>query len=289
MKKSLFTAFAVGLGLTVNVMAQVPSYVPTNGLVGWWPFNGNANDESGNGNNGTVNGAILTVDRFGNANKAYSFDGFFSEIIVPNSSSFNFSNQISVSLWFKINSLNMNLNQTLYSGRLIDKQTPNVSADGFMIDCIKFLSSTHPNYCQNNNETKIRTIFGLQNNINCSNFSNCFDYSDWCNISVTFLDGNQKIYLNGQILLNSVCSNSSLLNNALNLVFGHTTMSGHEDTHFNGNIDDIGIWNRALSECEIQDLYNAQINSVTGSISVSPQPATLGSSVSLSTVSQSPQ
>jgi hypothetical protein len=36
-------------------MAQVPSYVPTNGLVGWWPFNGNANDESGNGNNGTVN------------------------------------------------------------------------------------------------------------------------------------------------------------------------------------------------------------------------------------------
>jgi len=40
--------------------AQVPSYVPTNGLVGWWPFNGNANDESGNGNNGTVNGA--TVD-----------------------------------------------------------------------------------------------------------------------------------------------------------------------------------------------------------------------------------
>jgi hypothetical protein len=45
------------------------------GLVAHYPFNGNANDESGNGNNGTVNGATLTTDRFGNMNKAYSFDG----------------------------------------------------------------------------------------------------------------------------------------------------------------------------------------------------------------------
>ena len=52
---------------------NVPSYVPTNGLVGWWPFNGNANDESGNGNDGTNNGATLTTDRFGNANSAYDF------------------------------------------------------------------------------------------------------------------------------------------------------------------------------------------------------------------------
>jgi hypothetical protein len=55
--------------------AQVPSYVPTNGLVGWWPFNGNANDESGNGNNGTPTGCQLTTDRVGNSNRAYSFDG----------------------------------------------------------------------------------------------------------------------------------------------------------------------------------------------------------------------
>jgi hypothetical protein len=75
MKKSLFSACVVGLGLTVNLWGQVPNYVPTNGLVGFWPFNGNANDESGNGNNGTVNGATLTTDRFGVANRAYSFDG----------------------------------------------------------------------------------------------------------------------------------------------------------------------------------------------------------------------
>jgi len=51
------------------------------GLVAYYPFNGNANDESGNGNNGTVNGATLTSDRFGNANSAYSFDGVNMRII----------------------------------------------------------------------------------------------------------------------------------------------------------------------------------------------------------------
>ena len=67
-------------------MAQtVPSYLPTNGLVGWWPFNGNAQDESGNGNHGTVNGATLTSDRSGNLNKAFSLDGINSFIIVKNS------------------------------------------------------------------------------------------------------------------------------------------------------------------------------------------------------------
>ncbi len=65
MKKQVLIAFAVGLSITANTFAQVPSYVPTNGLVGYWPFNGNANDESGSGNNGTVNGATLTTDRFG--------------------------------------------------------------------------------------------------------------------------------------------------------------------------------------------------------------------------------
>ena len=46
----------------------------TNGLVAYYPFNGNANDESGNGNDGTNYGAALTTDRKGNPNSAYSFE-----------------------------------------------------------------------------------------------------------------------------------------------------------------------------------------------------------------------
>jgi len=60
--------------------SSLTAQIPSNGLVAWYPFNGNANDESGNGNNGVVNGATLTADRFGNANGAYSFDGVNSFI-----------------------------------------------------------------------------------------------------------------------------------------------------------------------------------------------------------------
>ena len=53
-----------------SIYAQVPTYVPTNGLIAYYPFNGNANDVSGNGNNGTINGANLTNDRINSANSA---------------------------------------------------------------------------------------------------------------------------------------------------------------------------------------------------------------------------
>jgi hypothetical protein len=82
MRKIAVIAYTVLISF--QILAQVPSYVPTNGLVGWWPFTGNAIDSSGNGNNGTVNGETLTTDRFGNANKAYSFDG--NDFIEVNSS-----------------------------------------------------------------------------------------------------------------------------------------------------------------------------------------------------------
>jgi len=51
------------LALSINAFGQVPNYVPTNGLVGWWGFNGNANDESANGNNGTVKCGLMKVNR----------------------------------------------------------------------------------------------------------------------------------------------------------------------------------------------------------------------------------
>ena len=84
---------------TQTLFAQVPSYVPTSGLVGYWPFIGNANDESGNGNNGTVTGATLTADRFGNSNSAYSFDGQ-SYIRVPHNQNYNFGiGNYTLSVW----------------------------------------------------------------------------------------------------------------------------------------------------------------------------------------------
>lgn len=62
--------------------------IPTNGLILHLPFDGNANDMSGRGNHGTVNGASLTTDRKGNSRSAYSFDGVNDFIRINNSNSF---------------------------------------------------------------------------------------------------------------------------------------------------------------------------------------------------------
>lgn len=72
------------------------------GLVAYYPFNGNANDESGNGNDGEVNGATLAVDRKGKTAKAYAFDGESSVITVTDSAGvLNLSGNVNftMSLW----------------------------------------------------------------------------------------------------------------------------------------------------------------------------------------------
>ena len=76
------------------------SQIPTNGLVGYWPFSGNANDSSGNNLNGTVNGAVLTEDRFGNPSSAYSFDGNDDYILVNDDDLLSFpNNEFTFSFW----------------------------------------------------------------------------------------------------------------------------------------------------------------------------------------------
>jgi len=71
-----------------------------NGLVAYYPFNGNANDESGKGNNGTVEGAALVEDRFGNADRAYFFDGD-DYINAGNTIELIKNNALSIAVWIK--------------------------------------------------------------------------------------------------------------------------------------------------------------------------------------------
>ena len=64
--------------IQIGTSQDLPSNIPTSGLIAYYPFNGNANDESGNSNNGSVLGASLSGDRFGNENSAYTFNGIDS-------------------------------------------------------------------------------------------------------------------------------------------------------------------------------------------------------------------
>lgn len=222
MKKN-FLCILFALLVLQPLLAQVPSYVPTNGLVGYWPFNGNANDESGNGNNGTVNGTTLTADRFGNANKSYSF-GPNKYIEVLNNPSINLSNSFSISIWIKALPSTTVIRKGYQYG--IDLGISNSTAN---------TNGLYP-HCYN------PTL--LTNSI--------LDSSNWFHIVATNSNNIQKIYING------ILTNTSSVSTTYQLYPNNLTIgSWYLNETYNGLLDDIGLWNRALTQQEITNLYNS--------------------------------
>ena len=270
MKKSMFTAFALGLCLTANLMAQVPNYVPTNGLVGWWPFNGNANDESGNGNNGTVNGATLTTDRFGAANKAYSFDGVDDFIEVQHNNNLNIL-PITILAWFQTQNPQFN--------KMIVSKYACQSQNGYSLH----LSNNYPSayYFFDGNSNDYLSLDGVSNNFQTLN-----DNLWHCAI-LTVKNDSSKLFIDGiQIYNSNIVGSINVTSTNVNLNFGRylTGICGSgQNYYYNGKIDEIGIWNYALTDCEIQDLYHAQLGSFSNStVSINPTSSPLGSNATLS-------
>lgn len=218
------------------IIPNVPNNVPVNGLVGYWPFTGNAADSSGNGNNGTVNGATLTTDRYGNANKAYSYDGSSSYINVPNSSSLQFNGGITISTWLNASSSPSPVSYWFSKGS--DGGTP-YSWISNLIGSTKIMNIGV--YDNSNNYVGVSSNTALQLNT-------------WINFAVTFDGINAKAYVNG-VLENTISCSYNTFANAYDLTFGRRYNSG-SPYFWDGKIDDFGIWNRALSEPEIKRLYN---------------------------------
>jgi hypothetical protein len=254
MKKSLFSACVVGLGLTVNLWAQVPNYVPTNGLVGYWPFNGNANDESGNGNNGTVNGATLTTDRFGNTGKAYDFDGS-NKINLGRLSiidTLNATKDISYSLWIKAD---QNQSQFNFMPLLSKRQEPWQSA-GNAQSYFTIHGGGEFYYPRNNKYICYAFVdahmygYGLNNGLDGGQT----DDNNWHSIIATKNNNLYSLYYDGSLI--DTLMDNSVLYSTDSMIVGYQGVWGFSyERWYKGTIDDIGIWNRALTDQEISDLY----------------------------------
>ena len=91
-------AILISTILVLLVITGTVSAGLTDNLVAYYPFNGNANDQSSNGYDGTVYGATLTSDRFGNPGSAYSFDGIDDYISVDYTDAFQLP-EITISVW----------------------------------------------------------------------------------------------------------------------------------------------------------------------------------------------
>jgi hypothetical protein len=107
--KPTVTALILGISLLVPCLRSsaqtLPDYLPTNGLVGWWPFNGNANDESGNGHHGVVHGPVATVDRNDENSSAFHFRGYGEYISLGSAGLSDDPYSFSCSVWTFVDSL----------------------------------------------------------------------------------------------------------------------------------------------------------------------------------------
>jgi hypothetical protein len=250
--KNKLLLIAMGLALTTQMIsAQIPSYVPTNGLVAYYPFTDNANDESGNVNNGIVNGATLTTDRFGNINSAYNFNGS-SWIEVPYNQIFNFgTNSFTLSCWAsKEGSTQWQHLITRNYIPIWPNSTGNYALR-YDNDNIGFYSSAGTIGSASSSNGIL--ISSQQNNLtNWNHFVGVFN-------SVT---QNMQIYMNGNLIasgpLNIPIQNYDSIGNMYFGVEHPTTVLPSGPQFLTGKIDDIGIWNRALTQEEITSLYYSE-------------------------------
>jgi hypothetical protein len=275
MKHLLTLALLLCLGTFAS--AQIPSYVPTNGLVGWWPFNGNANDESGNGNHGTVNGATLAADRFGNPAKAYSFDGN-SKINLGRLSiidTLDSNRNISYSLWFLADSIQSSFAKM----PLISKRQTYWGTAGFS----QSYFTLHGGGQDNRRNGK---------NI-CTGFIDAHFYSSqlleggvtndnrWHCLIATKSGNAYKMYFDGT-LFDSILDNSVLFS-IDDMIIGFQGVWGFENEKwYKGHLDDIAIYNRALTAAEVQQLYTGQSAcNLTVNLATSDTLAACGNSITL--------
>ncbi len=218
-----------------NYDIKTPS-LPTNGLVAYYPFSGNANDSSGNGNNGTVSGAKLTTDRFGKANKAYSFDGVSNQIIVPNSPTLTFNNSISFSFWGKLDSLVSGIPLAIR-----DENTAHETSTRTDMGATPF-----PDYDINNGISggNVYVKSQIKTDLNWHNFIGVFNQST--NVTTFYIDG--KLQGTSNVAITTI--------DKAHLTFGAASYSWGSNQYFKGKIDDIRIYNRSIDSIEIQNLYH---------------------------------
>jgi hypothetical protein len=234
----LFFFFALLLiGNAVRAQTVLPAYVPPAGLVGWWPFTGNAGDSSGRGNHGTSNSAVLAPDRFGVANAAYVFGGDSSYIEVRDTNSLQVR-LLTMSVWVKPDVFGRR-QQLIYKGRKTDAY-----GEGY--------------YLQTAGEAGIKISGGCQPNVGwrLSYFNpQGLPAGVWTHLCSTYDGLYIRNYVNGeQSDANPITGQIDLCQGA-NLRFGYGQDLYPGPRPFKGSLDEIGLWNRALTPAEVKALY----------------------------------
>jgi hypothetical protein len=235
---------------------------PSNGLIGYWPFHGNANDISGYGNHGTVHGAALDMDKYNQANEAYYFDGVSGYIEMNNDSVLNPGHQITMSAWVYLNSYEDHQN-------FVSK-----SYDTIVLPFISYSLKMGINGGLENLEFQlsidsVRYILASHDTI---------PLNQWVHIMGVYDGSDMKIFINGLQDLNTIHISGNITSYHSNLNVGRyqqgNSAVGHKQL-CHGRIDEVGLWDRALSLLEIQSVYTgiSSLSDQRNGIQIYPNPA----------------
>lgn len=243
--EACFTLFAMSFALTLTT-ANVGLADLSDGLVAWYPFNGDAVDDSGNGNNGTVIGPTLADDRFGNLNSAYSFDGVNDYINIGN----NVKPPLpfTVSTWIKVETID---NRCVFrNDRYNNASNRNgvalmVYSDGTVAAHVfeGFSASW-------NRQSKISS-------------DSVITVGSWHHFAVVFNAHNDmQLFWDGEEIDGYYREDGtgsglsySTADGAIGLYYQNIGGAGAAK-YFHGCIDDICVYGRSLSAAEIAELYN---------------------------------
>ena len=221
----------------LTAVGQVPDYVPTDGLIGWWALDGNAVCEIDGIDDGAVLGPTATENRFGVQASAFSFDG--NDMLEIYDQTELRPESFTVSIWAWIDAANGQIQQ------LVAKNAGNGPFES--VDVV------------------VRSDNSLMGNIGGPDFwgtwiydsSNEFPPGQWNHVVYSFDDSlnHQSLYQNG-VLIASGGVFDSIEYDSLPWTLGAEREGGVFSWWLIGKLDDFGLWNRALSSAEVSELFN---------------------------------
>lgn len=210
----------------------------TAGLVTYHPFNGNTNDASGNGINGTPFNVSLTTDRVGTANSAYYFNSSYSYIELPFSNVYNFApgGAFTISVW------------------VLPDQGYSWPAQAVVVK-----SPPDPNYLasQWNYGTYIlnyRAMGGYGGNHVLNGTSTLSNPQCWYHLLQTYENGRWNMYVNGVLESSNLTQTRFILQDGYSKIFFGKKGDSDGD-YYKGKMDDVRIYNRVLNSAEIDALF----------------------------------
>ena len=240
--KHVFTLFA--FALMSSGLAQVPEYVPADGLVAWYPFNSTSEDAGPGGFDMCATEISFVEGRWGDVNGAYS-STYGGQILSSCSAEGEWSDEITYSMWFNPT----DLTEDPYPSGWFALLTMN----GWSHSALgALLSIQGANSCLST-QCLIRPHWPSD-----QSFGECAEVvsNEWYHLCVSGNHDSSYTYLTGQMILSSIHDDGTDFSV---VPFGWTlgASTASHTYHFKGAFDDVGIWNRALSGDEVLTLFNA--------------------------------